>query len=152
VSLLALIASACAHGASPMPVPEAEVQVLGQPRPADAGSPVVSVKGALIMIRGIARQVEGGGLYGDVDLSDPGTLRLTLYDSLPGRPLDAPLPGGVRSRTVVYQATVGPLAPGGYDIVVGRYDPRSRLIEVRDERLHVKVPFIRATREQPEKS
>ena len=39
---------------------------------------------------GSAVQVEGGGLYGDVDLTEPHTLRLTLYDSLPGRPVADP--------------------------------------------------------------
>jgi hypothetical protein len=149
VPLLAFMAGACAHRASLMPLPEARVRVLGQPAPDDAGSPVASVEGALVMVRGITRQVEGGGLYGDVDMSDSGTIRLTLYDSLPGRPLDAPSPREVRSRVVVYQATVGPLPPGGYDLVVGRYDPRSRLIEVRTERLHVKVPPVRPTGQQP---
>jgi hypothetical protein len=142
------MAGACARGASPMPVPEARVRVLGPPAREDAGSPVVSVEGALVVVRGIAHRVEGAGLYGDVDASDPGTIRLTLYDSLPGRPLDAPLPREVRSWTVVYQATVGPLAAGGYDIVVGRYDPRSRLIEIGNERVHVKAPSIRSTRQQ----
>jgi hypothetical protein len=149
VPLLALMAGACAHGASLMPVHEARVRVLGEPGPDHAGSPVASVEGALVMVRGTTRQVEGGGIYGDVDVSDPGTIRLTLYDSLPGWPLDAPLPRDIRYRTIVYQATVGPLAPGGYDVVVGRYDPRLRLIEVRNEPLHVKVPFVRSRSQPP---
>jgi hypothetical protein len=134
-----------------MPVPEAQIRVLGEPGPGDAGPPAVRVDGALVTIRGVARQVEGGGIYGDVDVSDPGTLRLTLYDSLPGRPVDALLPR--EARAVVYEASVGPLAPGGYDVVVGRYDPRSRLIEVQDGRFHVKVPPSRpraSSREKPE--
>jgi hypothetical protein len=91
-----------------MPVPEARVCLLDEPSSEDAGPTVVRVKGALVTIRGVARQVEGGGIYGDVDVSDPGTLRLTLYDSLPGRPVDAPLPREARSRAVVYEATSGP--------------------------------------------
>jgi hypothetical protein len=132
-----------------MPVPEARVRLLDEPSSEDAGPTVVRVKGALVTIRGVARQVEGGGIYGDVDVSDPGTLRLTLYDSLPGRPVDAPLPREARSRAVVYEATVGPLAAGDYDLVVGRYDPRSRLIEVRDGGVHVQVPSVRPTGQQP---
>jgi hypothetical protein len=87
--------------------------------------------------------MEGGGVYADVDRSAAGTVRLTLYDSLPGRAVDAPPPQGVRSRLVRYEARIGPLASGAYDIIVGWFDPRTHLIEVRHEPLQVKVGAVR---------
>jgi hypothetical protein len=87
--------------------------------PADTGAPTAWVAGGVITIRGSACQVVGGGIYA----------------------VDAPPPQGVRSRQVRYEARVGPLAPGAYGIVVGWFDPRTHLIEVRREPLHVKVRF-----------
>lgn len=113
--------------------------MLGEAAPSDTGPPIARVAGDVVILRGDARQVEGGGVYGDVDLSEAGTIRLTLYDSLPGRPVDAPLPSGSRFGRVVYEARIGPLAPGAYAVVVGWFDPRAQLIELRHEPLQVEI-------------
>ena len=54
--------------------------------------PTLRIDSQVVTIRGIGVQAEGVGLYGDVDLTEPHTVRLTLYDSLPGRPVADPLP------------------------------------------------------------
>ncbi len=80
-----------------------------------------------------------GGLYGDVDSTQRGTLRLTLFDSVPGKTVQeaTPVPGW---RRVLYEARLGPLSPGPYDVWVGRWDPASRTVVVTIEPLHVEVP------------
>jgi hypothetical protein len=113
-------------------------RVLGNASPSDTGAPTLRLEAQVVTVRGMALQVEGGGLYGDVDLSEPHIVRLTLYDSLPGRPVDDPPPPS-RNRQVVYEAEVGPLAPGPYDVWVGRFDPRGRLVEVVHEPLRIEV-------------
>jgi hypothetical protein len=83
------------------------------------------------------RRADGvGGWRGDHDSREcvPGGGRRNLRG---GRSA----PQGVRSRRVRYEARVGPLAPGAYGIVVGWFDPRTHLIEVRREPLHVEVGF-----------
>jgi hypothetical protein len=142
--LALLLLGACARPQLAGPAPELRFRVIGA---ADSGTgepPVVRVAGGVLTVRGTTRRVEGGGVYADVDLSHPGTVRLTLYDSLPGRPVDAALPAGVRYRDVVYQATLGPLAPGDYELVVGRFRPGARLIEVEGEPVPVAVPAARS--------
>jgi hypothetical protein len=120
----AVLAGACARqqpaisAASP-PAPQVRFAVVGEAGPADTGAPTAWVAGGVITIRGSACQVVGGGIYA----------------------VDAPPPQGVRSRQVRYEARVGPLAPGAYGIVVGWFDPRTHLIEVRREPLHVEVGF-----------
>jgi hypothetical protein len=113
-------------------------QVLGNASPSDTGAPTLRLAPRMITIRGMAVQVEGGGLYGDLDVTQPHTVRLTLYDSLPGRPVDDPPPPS-RYRQVVYEAEIGPLAPGPYDVWVGRFDARQRVVEVSHEPLHIEV-------------
>jgi hypothetical protein len=116
----------------------ARFQVLGNASPSDTGSPTLRIDGQLVTIRGLGTQVEGGGLYGDVDLTEPHTLRLTLYDSLPGRPVADPPPRPIY-RQVIYEALIGPLAPGPYKVWVGRFDPQARMIEVAQEPLRIEV-------------
>jgi hypothetical protein len=139
--LLVLVGAACASQAAPARVGPArsEFAVLGNASPADSGAPTLRIEGQTITIRGIAVQLEGAGVYGDVDLSEPHTVRLTLYDSLPGRPVDDPLPPSRSARQVVYQARIGPLAPGPYDVWVGRFEPHGRLVEVAHEPLRIVV-------------
>jgi hypothetical protein len=91
------------------------------------------------MLQGNTRRVEGGGVYADVDLSVAGTVRLTLYDSVPGRRVDAPPPPGAHYRWVRYEASVGPLRPGAYHVIVGWFDPRARLIRVPHPPLRVEI-------------
>lgn len=138
-----LLASACAghHVSPPSPAPTVRFQVLGNASPADTGAPTLRIDSQVITIRGIGVQTEGVGLYGDVDLSDPHTVRLTLYDSLSGRPVADPLPPVPPSelRQVLYEARIGPLAPGGYDVWIGRFDARARMVEVAHEPLHIEV-------------
>jgi hypothetical protein len=132
---------ACAPRRPPDVAPVATAlrfQVLGNASPSDSGAPTLRLASRMITIRGMAVQVEGGGLYGDLDLTQPHTVRLTLYDSLPGRPVDDP-PPTPRYRQVVYQAEIGPLAPGPYDVWVGRFDARQRVVEVSHEPLHIEV-------------
>jgi hypothetical protein len=119
----------------------ARFQVLGNASPSDSGPPTLRIEGQQVVIRGVGIQVEGGGLYGDVDLSEPRTLRLTLYDSLPGRPVDDPPPSPVY-RQVIYEAVIGPLAPGAYDVWVGRFDAEARMVEVAHEPLRIEVDAV----------
>ena len=133
--------AACARPPQPAPAPvrvPVHFQVLGNASPADTGPPTLRIQGQLVTIRGLGIQVEGGGLYGDVDASEPHTLRLTLYDSLPGRPVADPPPKPAY-RQVIYEAQIGPLAPGRYDVWVGRFDPEGRMVEVAHEPLRIEV-------------
>jgi hypothetical protein len=116
----------------------ARFEVLGDASPSDAGPPTLRIDGQFITIRGLGIQVEGGGLYGDVDLTEPHTVRLTLYDSLPGRPVADP-PPQPSYRQVIYRALIGPLVPGTYDVWVGRFDPEARMVEVAQEPLRIEV-------------
>ena len=141
-TLLAL--GACVAGCAPrplpppIPAPAVRFQVLGT-RPHRTAVPRRCAWRRRRSPSGAWRsQVEGGGLYGDVDLSEPHTVRLTLYDSLPGRPVDDPPPPS-GYRQVVYQAEVGPLPPGPYDVWVGRFEPRERMVEVAHEPLRIEV-------------
>lgn len=135
---------ACARPAPPAPAPAAvpapalHFQVLGNASPSDSGPPTLTVRGHTIIIRGLARRQEGAEVYGDLDLSEPGTLRLTLYDSTSGRPVDDPLPPSPL-RQVLYEATVARLPPGGYDVWVGRYDARDRVVEIAHQPLHIDI-------------
>jgi hypothetical protein len=86
----------------------------------------------------MAIQVEGAGLYGDLDVTEPHVVRLTLYDSLPGRSVQDPAPPS-GYRQVVYRAQVAPLEPGPYEVWVGRFDARQHVVEVPYEPLHVTV-------------
>ena len=126
---------------APAPAPAratARFEVLGDASPSDAGPPTLRIDGQFITIRGLGIQVEGGGLYGDVDLTEPHTVRLTLYDSLPGRPVADP-PPHPSYRQMIYRATIGPLAPGTYDVWVGRFDPEARAVEVTQEPLRIEI-------------
>jgi hypothetical protein len=137
--------AACAGQPRPAPAPArtpTSFQVLGNASPSDTGAPTLRIDGQLVTIRGLGIQVEGGGLYGDVDLTEPHTLRLTLYDSLPGRPVADPPPKPVY-RQVIYEALIGPLAPGPYNVWVGRFDPQARMVEVAHEPLRIEVPAAR---------
>jgi hypothetical protein len=138
----AAIAGACAPGGNtPPPVPRPATirfQVLGDAGPSDTGPARVSSAEQVITIRGHGLQLEGGGLYGDVDLSEPRTVRLTLYDSLPGRPVTAPTPPSPR-RPVTYEARIGPLEPGTYEVWLGRYDSGRNLIEVPPQPVRIRV-------------
>jgi hypothetical protein len=136
-----VLLAACAGQPRPAPAPvraPTRFQVLGNASPADTGSPTLRIDGQLVTIRGLAVQVEGGGLYGDVDQTEPHTLRLTLYDSLPGRPVADPPPQPAY-RQVIYEAQIGPLAPGAYDVWVGRFDPKARMVEVAHQPLRIEV-------------
>lgn len=138
-----LLIPACGGGrvSQPAPRPPAEFEVLGNASPADTVGPTLRVDSQMVTIRGVAVQTQGVGLYGDVDLSEPHTLRLTLYDSLPGRPVDDPLPPAPPSqrRLVVYEARIGPVRPGAYDVWIGRFDARARMIEVGHAPLHIEI-------------
>lgn len=123
--------------------PALRFQVLGNASPSDTGAPTLRLGPGTITIRGMAVQVEGGGVYGDLDVTEPHTVRLTLYDSLPGRPVHDPPPPS-RYRQVIYQAEVGPLVPGRYDVWVGRFDARRRLVEVSHEPLRIEVEPVSA--------
>lgn len=143
-ALAAVALAACSGSPSPAPSPvraPARFQVLGNASPSDSGPPTLRIEGQQVVIRGVGIQVEGGGLYGDVDLSEPRTLRLTLYDSLPGRPVDDPPPSPVY-RQVIYEAVIGPLAPGAYDVWVGRFDAEARMVEVAHEPLRIEVEAV----------
>ena len=48
-----------------------------------------------------------------------------------------PAPGW---RQVLYEAQLGPLAPGPYDVWVGRWDPNTGTVVVTTQPLHVEVP------------
>lgn len=143
VSVLAgLLSCGCASRTPPTPAPAispaVRFQVLGNASPSDTGALTLRLEGQVVTIQGMALQVEGGGLYGDVDLTDPHIVRLTLYDSLPGRPVDDPPPPS-RYRQVLYELEVGPLPPGPYDVWVGRFEPRAHLVEVVHEPLRIEV-------------
>jgi hypothetical protein len=143
-ALAAVALAACSGSPSPVPSPvraPARFQVLGNASPSDSGPPTLRIEGQQVVIRGVGIQVEGGGLYGDVDLSEPRTLRLTLYDSLPGRPVDDPPPSPVY-RQVIYEAVIGPLAPGAYEVWVGRFDAEARMVEVANEPLRIEVEAV----------
>jgi hypothetical protein len=140
-ALALTLAPACAPRRPPGVAPAAATlrfQVVGNASPSDSGPPTLRLAPRMITIRGMAVQVEGGGLYGDLDVTQPHTVRLTLYDSLPGRPVQDPPPPS-RLRQVVYEAEIGPLAPGPYEVWVGRFDPRQRVVEVSHEPLHIEV-------------
>jgi hypothetical protein len=150
-AVLACIAmlAACAgqRRAEPSPVrAPVDFRVLGNASPSDTGPPTLRIDGQRVAIRGLGIQVEGGGLYGDVDLTEPHTLRLTLYDSLPGRPVNDPPPRLVY-RQVIYEAWIGPLAPGPYDVWVGRFDAKARMVEVAHEPLRIQVEAAPAPRD-----
>ena len=113
--------------------------MLGEARPGEESAARVEVSGGSVVIRGIAPRLEGGALHGELDLSQPGTVRLTLYDSLPGRPVDEPAPQDAAARPVRYEARVGLLPAGVYDVVVGHYDARAHLVVVRHAPVRVRV-------------
>ena len=139
--LVAGCASSRATVPSPKPVPAgtSRFEVLGNASPSDTGPPTLRLDSQVVTIRGMGVQVDGGGLYADVDLSEPHTVRLTLYDSLPGRPVDDPPPPSRDDRQVLWEARIGPLAPGPYDVWIGRFDPRGRMVEVVHEPLRIEV-------------
>ena len=140
---VSLIIGACAgpSAGTPTPVPGFRFTVLGNASPADTGAPTLGIDTQMVTIRGVAVQTEGVGLYADLDVSEPHTVRLTLYDSLSGRPVDDPLPPAPPSqrRQVLYEARIGPLAPGGYEVWIGRFDAAARLVEVSHAPLHITV-------------
>ena len=113
--------------------------VLGNASPSDTGPPTLRIDSQVVTIRGMGVQADGGGLYGDVDLSEPHTLRLTLYDSLPGRPIADPPPPSRYDRQVIWEVRIGPLAPGPYDVWIGRFEPRARMVEVAHEPMRIEV-------------
>ena len=138
-----LLALGCGgHPASvPSPAHRLEFEVIGNASPADTGGPTLRIDSQMVTIRGIAIQTEDVGLYADLDLSEPHTVRLTLYDSLSGRPVDDPLPPVAPShvRQVLYQARIGPLPPGRYEVWLGRFDATARMVEVAHEPLHITI-------------
>ncbi|HUR95775.1 MAG TPA: hypothetical protein VMY76_14425 [Gemmatimonadales bacterium] len=138
--LPAALLLACAPRVPPVvgPAPALRFEVLGNASPSDTGAPTLRLGASSIVIRGLALQLENGGLYGDLDVTEAHTIRLTLYDSLPGRPVNDPPPPS-RQRQVIYQAEVGPLAPGGYDVWVGRFDARRKLVEVSHAPLRIEI-------------
>ena len=89
-----LLTTGCGGRAVTTPPPSTgfRFEVIGNASPADTSGPTLRIDSQVVTIRGIAIQTEGVGLYGDLDLSEPHTVRLTLYDSLSGRPVDDPLP------------------------------------------------------------
>lgn len=144
--LAAFLVGGCAPRRTAAPVPEparstapTRFAVLGNASPADSGPPTLRLEAQVVTIRGTAVQVDGGSIYGDVDLTQPHTLRLTLYDSLPGRPVQDPVPPSRSDRQVVWEARIGPLPAGPYEVWVGRFDPRARLVEVAHQPLHIEV-------------
>lgn len=138
------LATACGGHAATTPAPGhlLSFAVLGNASPADTGPPTLRIDSQVVIIRGIGVQTEGVGLYADLDLSERHTVRLTLYDSLAGRPVADPLPPAPPSqlRQVIYEARIGPLKPGEYDVWIGRFDPAARLVEVAHQPLHIRVP------------
>lgn len=135
------VAVACAHQPPPAPKPVAAsgFRVLRDAGVSDTGAPTLLLVDRVITIQGADRQRTDGGLYGDVDSTQRGTLRLTLFDSVPGQTVQAasPPPGW---RQVIYEAQFGPLAPGPYEIWVGRWDPASHTVVVTTQPLRVEVP------------
>jgi hypothetical protein len=142
--LWSLLVTACGGPAvtTPSPSPGFRFEVIGNASPADTGGPTLRIDSQVVTIRGIAIQTEGVGLYGDLDVSEPHTVRLTLYDSLSGRPVDDPLPpvGPSHLRQVLYEARIGPLRPGAYDVWIGRFDATARMVEVAHAPLHITIP------------
>ena len=47
-------------------------------------------------------------------------------------------------RQVIYEAQIGPLAPGAYDVWVGRFDSKARMVEVAHAPLRIEVQARRA--------
>jgi hypothetical protein len=135
------VAVACANHPPPAPRPVAAsgFRVLRDANPADTGAPTLLLVNRIITIQGVDQQRTDGGLYGDVDSTQRGTLRLTLFDSVPGQTVQAasPAPGW---RQVLYEAQFGPVAPGPYEIWVGRWDPKSHTVVVTTQPLRVEVP------------
>jgi hypothetical protein len=142
----ALVTACGGHTVAP-PRPEQRLSfaVLGNASPADTGAPTLRIDSQFIIIRGIGVQTQDVGLYADLDLSERHTVRLTLYDSLAGRPVDDPLPPAPpsRRRQVLFEARIGPLKPGEYDVWIGRFDPAARVVEVVHRPLHIRVPRVR---------
>lgn len=128
-----VVVLSCAKGGTslPAPAPPVQVTVQGPVETGDSGAPRVSAAGRYVVVRGVADAALGAELYGDVDLSSPPLLRLTLYDSVRGRPLSAvpPDPPAGR-RAVIFEARVGPVPGGEYEATVGRYRAHARLIVV----------------------
>jgi hypothetical protein len=145
--LTCALATACGRHAVTAPSPSQRLSftVIGNASPADTSGPTLRIDSQVVIIRGIAIQTEGVGLYADLDLSERHTVRLTLYDSLSGRPVDDPLPPAPPShlRQVVYEARIGPLTAGEYDVWIGRFDPAARAVEVRHQPLHIRIPRAR---------
>jgi hypothetical protein len=141
------LAGACGGRPVPAPAPEHRLSfaILGNASPADTGGPTLRVDSQLVIIRGIGVQTEGVGLYADLDLSERHPVRLTHYDSLRGRPVADPLPPAPpsRRRQVLFEARIGPLAPGEYDVWIGRFDAAARMVEVAHQPLHIRVPPVR---------
>jgi hypothetical protein len=142
VTSAAVLGLACASRSpdpSPRPVAASGFRILGNASPSDSGPPTLLLADRTITIRGMDLQRTDGGLYGDVDSTQRGTLRLTLFDSVPGKPVhEATLAPGWRQ--VLYEARLGPLAPGQYDVWVGRWDPGTATVVVTTQPLHVEVP------------
>jgi hypothetical protein len=138
----AAVAIACAPGnpsAPPTPVAVSGFRVLGNASPSDTGPPVLLLADRIITIRGMDLQRTDGGLYGDVDSTQHGVLRLTLFDSVPGKAVhEATVAPGWRQ--VLYEECLGPLSPGPYEVWIGRWDPRSHTVVVTTHPLHVEVP------------
>lgn len=113
--------------------------MLGNASPSDTGPPLLLLADRVITIRGMDLQRTDGGLFADVDSTQRGTLRLTLFDSVPGRTVqEATLPPGWRQ--VLYEARLGPLSPGPYEVWVGKWDPQSHTVVVTTQPLRVEVP------------
>lgn len=123
---------------SPRPVTAAGFRVLRKASPSDTGPPTLLLVNRTITIRGMDQQRADGGLYADVDSTQRGILRLTLFDSVPGRTVQEPS-AAPSWEQVIYEAQFGPLVPGPYEIWVGRWDPRSRTVVVTTQPLRVEV-------------
>jgi hypothetical protein len=123
----------------PAPAASPAFRVVGNASPSDTGAPTLLLADRMVTIRGMDLQRTDGGLYGDVDSTERGTLRLTLFDSVPGRTVQdaTPAPGWLQ---VLYEARLGPLPSGPYDVWVGRWDPGSKTIIVTHQPLHIEVP------------
>ena len=140
VGAAAVVACAPAKPSSgPSPVEANGFRVLGNASPSDTGPPTLLLAGRSITIRGMDLQRTDGGLYGDVDSTQRGVLRLTLFDSVPGMALQGTTPAP-RWLQVLYEARLGPLAPGPYEVWIGRWDPGSHTIVVTTQPLQVEVP------------
>lgn len=140
--LLSTLAVACAPKhppATPDPVAWRGFRLLGNASPSDTGPPTLLLSNRVITIRGMDLQRTDGGLYADIDSTQRGTLRLTLFDSIPGRTVQEAVPVS-GWRQVLYEARLGPLVPGPYDVWVGKWDPESHTVVVTTQPLHVEVP------------